>query len=203
MLKERILQQATNLFSIHGIKNVSMDDLASSLGISKRTIYENFKNKEDVLKHCILVAREKRRSMMENVISQSENIVDGCLHLIHNNKFIRLPASVFWDDIFKYYPEIYQTILEDAAQENDYLKELLKKGVEDNYFRGNMILDDSANMLDMSMYVANYGPYPARELPLRSDLISQVLVNMIRGISTEKGIEIVDKFIADLPHSKN
>ena len=45
-LKERIIKEAGALFYQYGIKSVSMDDLASSLGISKRTLYENFKDKE-------------------------------------------------------------------------------------------------------------------------------------------------------------
>ena len=58
MLKERILEQAGKLFYLYGIKNVSMDDLASTLGVSKRTIYENFKDKEWVKIHAT-VKKEK------------------------------------------------------------------------------------------------------------------------------------------------
>ncbi|MEA5126561.1 MAG: TetR/AcrR family transcriptional regulator [Proteiniphilum sp.] len=44
-LNERIIEKAGELFRKYGIKNVSMDEIASSMGISKRTLYENFKNK--------------------------------------------------------------------------------------------------------------------------------------------------------------
>ena len=57
MVRERIIMQASDFFSLYGIKNISMDALASSLGISKRTIYEHFKNKEEILKIASLLLK--------------------------------------------------------------------------------------------------------------------------------------------------
>ena len=48
-LKERILKTAMELFATHGVKAVKMDDIAASLGISKRTLYEIYENKEVLL----------------------------------------------------------------------------------------------------------------------------------------------------------
>ncbi|SCD20938.1 DNA-binding transcriptional regulator, AcrR [Proteiniphilum saccharofermentans] len=203
MLRERIIQQATTLFGLHGIKNISMDDLASSLGISKRTIYKNFKNKEDILKNCILVSQEDRNHRVIEIMSQSENIIDGCLQIINHYKYARLPVAIFWEDIYKYYPETYQYILEDAEKSNIYLKRLLKEGIEDNYFRKNLHFDETVFMLDISTCIVIYGIYSVRVSLSRTDMIFNIMVNMLRGISTDKGIEIVDKYIADLPHSNN
>jgi len=180
-----------------------MDDLASSLGISKRTIYKNFKNKEDILKNCILVSQEDRNHRVIEIMSQSENIIDGCLQIINHYKYARLPVAIFWEDIYKYYPETYQYILEDAEKSNIYLKRLLKEGIEDNYFRKNLHFDETVFMLDISTCIVIYGIYSVRVSLSRTDMIFNIMVNMLRGISTDKGIEIVDKYIADLPHSNN
>lgn len=48
-LKERILTVAMQAFKQHGIRNVRMDDIATTLAISKRTIYETYSNKEELL----------------------------------------------------------------------------------------------------------------------------------------------------------
>lgn len=203
MLRERIIQQATDLFSFHGIKNVSMDDLASSLGISKRTIYQYFKNKEDILKNCILVFQENRDRRVIEIMRQSENVVYGCLQVINEYKYTRLPTVIFWDDIYKYYPETYQCILEDAEKSAVYLKRLLKEGIKDNYFRKNLNFDETVLMLDISTCIKISGDYSVRVPLSRTDMISNIMVNMLRGISTPRGIEIIDKYIADLPHSNN
>jgi len=203
MIRERIIQQATDLFSLYGIKNVSMDDLASSLGISKRTIYQNFKNKEDILKSCILASRENRTRRIIEIMSQSENVVYGCLQIINDYKDTRLPATIFWEDIYKYYPEVYQCILEDAEKSNIYLKQLLKEGIKDNYFRKKINFDETVFMLDISTCIKICGIYSVRVSLSRIDLICNMMINMLRGISTPKGVEIIDQYIANLPHSNN
>ena len=53
MTRQRIIAEASALFAKSGIKRLTMDDLAKHIGISKRTIYEHFKNKEELLIACI------------------------------------------------------------------------------------------------------------------------------------------------------
>jgi len=203
MLRERIIQQAIVLFSRDGIKDVSMDYLASSLGISKRTIYQCFKNKEDILKNCILVSQQNMSRTINEIISQSENVVYGCLQIINHYKYTRLPTATFWEDIYKYYPEIYQCILEDMEKSNIYLEQLLKEGIEANYFRKNLHFNETLFMLDISTCIKICGIYSVRVPLSQTELISNITVNMLRGISTSIGIEIIDKYIADLPNSNN
>lgn len=203
MLGERIIQQATVLFSRDGIKNVSIDYLASSLGISKRTIYENFKNKEDILRNCILVYQEDRNRRITEIMSQSENIMYGCLQIINDIRYTQLPTVKFWEDVYKYYPQVYQYILEDVEKSNIYIKQQLKKGIEDNYFRRNLNFDETIFMLDISCFIKISGIYSIRVSLQRTDLIFHIMVNMLRGISTDKGIELIDKYINNLPDSNN
>ena len=182
-----------------------MDDLASSLGISKRTIYMNFKNKEDILKNCIHVYRENISCTMNEIMGQSENIICGCLQIINHYKYVRLPAAIFWEDVYKYYPEIYQSIVEDAEKSSVCLKRLLKEGIEDNYIRKNLSLDETISRLDISTFIFIFitGMYSVSSFLLRTDLIFNIMTNILRGISTDKGIEIIDKYIASLPNSNN
>lgn len=203
MLRERIIQQATVLFSRDGIKNVSIDDLASSLGISRRTIYENFKNKEDILKNCFFVLQENRNRKVTVTMRHSENIIYGCLQIINDIRYTRSPTVKFWEDVYKYYPQVYQCILEDAEKRNIYLKRLLEEGIKDHYFRKNLNFDETVFMFDISTYLKIIGIYSIRVPLSRTDLIFNIMVNMLRGISTTKGIEIIDKYIANLHHSNN
>lgn len=198
MIKDRIIEQATYFFIRDGIKNVSMDDLASSLGISKRTIYMNFKDKEDILKQCILVSEEGIKHRIHEIMDQSGNIIDGCLQIIDHYKYIQLPTARFWDDIYKYYPLIYQSILDELGHNNTCLRKLLEEGITRNYFRKNLNIDEI-----LSSYIIISNIYSLRISFSRTDVISNIMVNMLRGISTSKGIEIIDKYIDNLPHSNN
>ena len=60
IIKEQIMLTAFDLFSEHGIKNVSMDDIAHNASISKRTLYELFEDKETLLTECINLSYTKR-----------------------------------------------------------------------------------------------------------------------------------------------
>lgn len=203
MLKERIIQHASVMFSLHGVKKVSMDELASNLGISKRTIYSAFNNKEDVLRSCIIAFQENKRQRIFDIMKQSENIIDGYLQVIDYYKSTRLPEAILWEDIYKYYPELYQSILMDVEKDRGYFKQLLNKGIKDNYFREDLHFDGVVYMLDISTFMINNGIPSARASYFRTDLIFNIMVNMLRGISTTKGRETIDKYIADLPHSNN
>ena len=203
MVKERIIMQATGFFSLYGIKNITMDALASSLGISKRTIYEHFKNKEEVLKNCILASRESRKREVIKIMRQSENVMAGCLQLINHYKCTRLPTDLFWIDIYKYYPEVYQSLQESIEKSNMYFKQLLEKGMQDKYIRENIDVEEALCVLDVATCIITYRDYPVRISLSRTDLIYNIMVNMLRGISTVKGIEVIDAYIANSPHSTN
>ena len=58
-LRERIIDTALNSFATHGIKSITMDDIAAALGISKRTLYEVFSDKETLLMECLLKAQRE------------------------------------------------------------------------------------------------------------------------------------------------
>lgn len=108
MLREKVIQKATFLFSRDGIKNVSMDELASSLRISKRTIYQNFDNKEDILRNCILEEYKNLQQRFTKIISEADNTVIAFLQIINEYKSNNLPNGIFMSDVNIYYPDIYQ-----------------------------------------------------------------------------------------------
>lgn len=75
-LRERIITAATEAFTSKGIKSITMDDIAAALGISKRTLYEVFSDKESLLKECILKAQADRDKYLQKVFEQSHNVLE-------------------------------------------------------------------------------------------------------------------------------
>ena len=78
-LKERIIATATEAFTTKGIKSITMDDIAAALGISKRTLYEVFVDKESLLKDCILTVQAERDQYLQEVYEQSHNVLEVIL----------------------------------------------------------------------------------------------------------------------------
>ena len=107
-----------------------MDDLASSLGISKRTLYENFRDKEEVLLTYVAGKRDERENKIAEVINRSENMIEVFLYFIEYQKNKEFPSIKFYEDIYKYYPRIYKLIQKDVENNKIHIKTYLQQGID-------------------------------------------------------------------------
>lgn len=200
MLKERILKQAGRQFIKYGIKRVSMDDLASSLGISKRTLYENFKDKEDILDCYMVSLRENREKEFKKYAEESDNMIEVVLKIIEYHSNIELPSVRFFEDIYKYYPRIYQEKQEDIKMNKFYFRKFLSEGIEKGYVRKDLNIEVVAFLVEQNNYTfmrSSFLREPFAEKPdfTFKELFFTMMTNFVRGISTFKGIEIIDKYL--------
>ena len=109
VIKEQIMLTAFDLFSEHGIKNVSMDDIAHNASISKRTLYELFEDKETLLTECINLSYTKMRLSMKRL--ESEPITALEVALLFYEELMRRPRwfnRKFYDDL-KLFEKMYKT----------------------------------------------------------------------------------------------
>jgi AcrR family transcriptional regulator len=147
-LKERILQEADQLFHAYGIRSVSMDDIARKAGVSKKTIYQYYKDKDDlvsVMVHEMLSQdirhfqhiSEKAQDAIEEVILGAEQI----------KKMIRMVNPVVVFDLQKYHPKawsIYKNFKEQYFL--GALIRLMQRGIEEGYFRKDINVEVLAKM---------------------------------------------------------
>ena len=85
-LKERIIATATEAFTTKGIKSITMADIAAALGISKRTLYEVFEDKETLLREVILKNQEDKNEFLENLLAESTNVLEVILVCFQKSK---------------------------------------------------------------------------------------------------------------------
>ena len=86
-LQQRIIKQATRMFFCNGIKSVTMDMIASQLGISKRTLYENFKEKNELLLACLENQEMEKRARLEVYLTNRKNVIDLLLNVYEDILF--------------------------------------------------------------------------------------------------------------------
>ncbi len=99
-LRERIITAATEAFTSKGIKSITMDDIAAALGISKRTLYEVFSDKESLLKECILKAQADRDKYLQKVFEQSHNVLEVILAVFQKSiEMFHQTNKRFFEDI--------------------------------------------------------------------------------------------------------
>ena len=194
-LRERIVDVAVKSFSIHGIKSITMDDIAASLGISKRTLYEVFPDKETLLEECILKEQQEADVFIQKVLKTSSNVLEVLLkcYLRSIEKF-HATNKRFFEDIKKY-PRAYELMKRDNNRSSEDTIHFFKEGVTQGIFR------DDVNFAIINLLVREQ-----LDLLMNTDLCDRysflevyesIMFTFLRGISTEKGASELEIFIRE------
>ena len=194
-LKDRIINQAGELFVNHGIKRISMDEIASKLGISKRTIYQNFKDKEDLLLQYIRQLELMKIEYIKDISKNEKTVVHVFLRTIEMHKEFGFFNIKFIDDVKKYYPKAKQELIDQQSRGIIFIKQFLEEGIKQGVIRKDLNIEVVSFLLQDS----NRTFIDASRLTNKTfsdwDLFFTSMINFIRGISASAGIEIVDTFL--------
>ena len=194
-VKEDMIEDISDLFLKYGLRSTSMEDICTHLKISKKTLYQFFANKDDVVEQVMLQRRNNRRVKedIENLLQQ--NALEALLlirdHVISDYSS-RLPANMF--DIKKYHPEVYEKILQlDVEFSYTTLRKLLNNGIKSGYFRKDLHLDIQIYLFTKQMsFLGEPEMISSIQYPM-NDIISTIMENFIRSIYTPKGISELEK----------
>lgn len=194
-LKEELLAAISELFLTYGLRSTSMDDISARLKISKKTLYQIFENKDDVVEQVVSYRLEKRRK--ENAPDELSE-VSPVRFLYNIKKHIladldtQLPANYF--DIKKYHPEVYGKVLRDELNLMETTMDaVLKRGVREGFLRS-----DTDMKLQMYLLAKQFNFFREQELANAieypgADLVSVIIDNFILALATEKGREEFEK----------
>lgn len=195
-VRDKIVEGSFNLFIRFGIRSITMDMIAEQLGISKRTIYENFKDKDELLKHCLESAITMQKKIHQEILDNSENVIDAMLIILkQNNAIIKSVNPLFFHDMRKYYKEIDKDTLECENKEKlSQFSELLRRGIREKLFR-DCINVEIVSILFFEQFhmLIEKDFFPEEKFP-KAEVFDNIVINFMRGIATEKGIRIIEKY---------
>ncbi len=191
------------MFLKSGVKAVTMDDVASRLGVSKRTIYENFGDKLQLLKACMEYRNcAKQKEIDEyNQLSMVEllyRVLTGIsTNIVEQNHEYRM-----FQEIKKYYPALYNEMgLEMHKKSLEYMVERIERGKRDG-----VCLEQVDTTIAANMFVSQMDTFiHSDSFATISDVagfMRHVCIIFFRGISTPKGIAEIDTIIKDLEQEK-
>jgi len=195
-LKERIVAESRKMFIKFGIRSVTMDMVAKQLGVSKRTIYENFSDKDQLIECCIVEGMREQIRINEEIVSSSQNIIEVTFKFINNsiNTFNAINPLFFYD-IEKYYPELWsKKIVENDNQNIDRIIELLNKGVQDAIFRKEINVKIVAMLILEQFKLMGNNELFSNQTFSRVEVFENIVINFIRGIATMKGLQMIDRY---------
>lgn len=194
-LKERILVTATEAFTSNGIKSITMDDIANKVGISKRTLYEVFEDKESLLRDCILKMQTDRDRYLQEVYEQSHNVLEVILVVFQKSiEIFHSTNKRFFEDMKKY-PKIYEMMKNRRDSDSEKTMSFFKSGVEQGIFRPDINFA-IVNLLVREQFDVLLNTEICKEYPF-IEVYESIMFTYIRGISTEKGARVLEEFIQE------
>lgn len=202
-MREKILEGAGKLFMERGTRNVTMDAIAQSLGISKRTIYENFKDKNDLLSNFLTEAimHHKKRSL--EILRSAQNVIDALFKFGEfNQEVIKGVNPCFFADIKKYHPEVFKKVMGgDQIRNYEITYTILKRGINEGNFRKEIDIEVANLFIHHSMEFF-HKMTEEKNIPHQA-IWTSVHLPYLRGICTEKGQELIKGFMDKYENSDN
>ncbi len=191
--RSQIITSAFDLFSQYGIKSVSMDDIARSSSISKRTLYSFFEDKETLL----VEGREFLNGQLAVYLDELEHssLTATEIILLFFDELMKRPrwySRKFYDEMKKY-PKMWQEHEEEKKKFTDKCLQLFERGAKEGVFRGDINFEIMALLSKEQLKMI----HPSKMFSKHSNLevFGTILVIFLRGISTEKGCAILDKWV--------
>ena len=193
VLRGKILDVAMKRFAAQGIKAVRMDDIASELNISKRTLYEIYENKETLLYEGIKVYKARREEAFQRLQVECENVMDIMLKIYHVKvDEFKLICSQFYSDLVKY-PRVVELLQETKKDQRQRSLDFMQRGVREGYFRSDIDLSLVASMFEsVAQFIVTNQIYKNYSIEV---IFRSIVFVSLRGICTRKGIDVLDTFI--------
>jgi Transcriptional regulator len=192
--RQTIVEEAAVMFRTYGIRAVTMDMLASQLGISKRTIYEVFRDKDELLKGVLKWMTEKQAEAMKNVFGESDNVIEAIFRMLDmmSNHFQNM-SPAFLMDMKRFHHEMVK--MPDGQNEFPYYRsnsEIIKRGIKEGIFRKDIDIDITNKCLTEVVKMSNDKTVFPPDDYLNKDVIRIFYLNYLRGISTQKGLDLIN-----------
>lgn len=200
-IKDKILTESEALFMRYGFKSITMDDVSRELGVSKKTVYQFFADKNDLVNQCIDHHLEEMRNITEGIMADKE--VDAVTVMLKITEYMRAmlehinPSSMF--DLKKYFKPAWDKL---EAERKGYIK----KSVEENFAHG-VKAGLYRKELDASMIARLYihlvgflidpDKYDNKEMDIRNVHL-EIVKYHLRSICTPKGQELLDAKLKQL-----
>ena len=196
-VKEYIIVESDKLFCHYGFKSVTMDDIAKHLGMSKKTIYSHFADKNELVNIVIEQRLNSNRELINETINISQNAVHEIFIALTNMKeqLSGINPSLFYD-LQKYHPQAW-LFFKNFREKYLYttIHDNLKRGIAEGYFRKDIKADILTQMRleQMDLIFSNSTSYTNGKYGI-AHVMAELTEHFLYGICTLKGHKLINKY---------
>jgi AcrR family transcriptional regulator len=195
-METRILLKARDLMLQTGLRQVTMDDLAQELGISKKTIYQYYKDKDDLVKAVVNLELKNHQTSCVACEAKAENAIHEMFLVMENMKAMTQtmnPNSMM--ELEKHFPAAFEII---KNHKDEFLFSLIKqnlnKGIKEGCYRGDLDIDIVSKFRLETVFI----PFNLHLFPLSKfnsiEVHTQLMEHFVYGLMTIKGHELMDRY---------
>lgn len=198
MANKDYIEKASELFMTMGFKSVTMDDIANALSVSKKTLYENFSSKENLIEAVLEFRFNEVKIIFSEIMDKELNSIEEMISFKSyiNEKYNTPQQAMCNFQLQKYYGKLHQEVY---MKQHDKIAKLIslnfQRGKEQELYRKEIIPEIYS---DLFMKVENAISKISTAIEYSEDafkLIDIYFDTFIRGIITEKGLKIYKKLI--------
>jgi len=201
--KELILEKIAPLFFKYGIKSVTMDDIAHEAGISKKTLYQSFKDKEALIDHftdVYFICNPNFNIISDDGVNAIDKVMRIRQHMVNVNKLLQNNLE---HDLKRFYPKIHSKMegfRRDKIYNDDYA--LIEQGKKEGLFRKEIDADFVARLTVgrfLLLFNPDFGLFSEQETH-SMELFDKVVDYHFHGICTETGIKYYKQQLNKIQH---
>jgi AcrR family transcriptional regulator len=194
---EKILSASIELFSQYGFKTITMDDIARRAGISKKTLYQHFANKHEVVNESVMWYKNNMTESCGKFLGDAENAIEAMVRILafFDNMYKRInPMAML--ELQRFFPDAYQTFRDLLMRDVAMMRDNILQGIKEGYYREEVNADLLARYrMETSLLILQ----PSLLVSDRTGLISVALEigeHFMYGIMTTKGEKLYQKYKA-------
>ncbi len=204
-IKERIKEKADELFRRYGIKSVTMDEIANQLGVSKKTIYHSFSDKNELVDEVIADILQYNKDCCKSYRANSNNAIHEIYQAMEMLQimFDNMNPVILYD-IERNHPATYKKFAEYKYKFlYEMVKENIERGKKEELYRSDIETDVVAKVrLETMMMPFNEEIFPKNKFSLAT-LQQQLIEYFLFGIASMKGYKLILKYHQERSGSKS
>lgn len=191
--RQNLLNRIVPIILKKGLKSTTMDNVAASLGMSKRTLYEIFGSKSEMIKEALAAQEKQSREYFTQVFQKSENVMEAFIEVFKYNRDLMGLINVdFYRDMDNLYKDRREDYEKARQERHRHMLSMFNLGVEQGMFRPDVDYSIHSRMMGLQME----GLKRIEEL-FPPDITLQrvfdaIIIGFLRSIASEKGMKILD-----------
>ncbi len=192
-VRKRIIVESGQLFGKYGIRSMTMDALAEEMGISKRTIYERFKDKDTLLFEVIKFYKNQTNEDAHRIIDESDNVIEALFRIMKLTvSQVTQMNPLFFHDFKKYHRKVFKDFAHPGdIRDYSITQKLFETGMQQGIFREDLHLDIVNRALHALFDLFGHDSTLVEEGYDRRDLFEHMIIPYFRGLATKKGRKLL------------